>query len=944
MANIGPLDSFAFPGTYTRTLSNEVTASIAGGAKIPAVIGVGLEQDRVSLEIARGSAVGADQAIGGEDFTHNGVVDPFLVWNVIDGVNNEFHTAYKPIVDGSGYGIITNKTSSVVVTVNGVAVPVESVDGVKGVIKLVEAPAVGSTLRAALYYFKRTDSYIKNENLSVQADGTTVTFQVESGRIVDGKNGGTSATGSIVGTTVNTTAPDGTVLTVSAISATVNGASANIIAVNGGAGTFTLDTAPLAGEVVLVSYFANDLANTYDIIPVEKVNTLLTVGFKENDPFWKVGTTCILSGDNKIVWGSTALVNPGVTTVQPGKVELGSTQVHAVVVDNKYYGLQVGTAGTGSQKNFTLPYPPTRGDGTGRSLSDFTNGTPVVYSDDVLKAYVGTSYTTAIAAGPVAIAKVVGQVITLKDAPALNALVFVDQYAGNLADESWTVTAGSTGSTYAVLGTKYGTIRQVSYKNTSTISPEPSYLDNVAPFVKASAAYTGTDTYTVTGATGAFLVSSATLGNTGSFHAGQTYIDSLTGFTITTPANLSNGTLVYEVNPLFSVKTTSEYGLFGLKLDVGFTGANVVSGDTAVVTALNMVNEEEPAVGTIYTVTFDKARTDFSPKYITNRNDLVNILGPRTQGNRLHIGADLAFANGASAVIIKQIPKVAGGTDASVADYIAAIDVFDEPMSNGVRPSLMQPLSSDPQVTNYLKVSNATQSSIRYRNERMSYFGFRIGTTPDTVINRVRSLASELLVAVYPDGGFITVRDDSNTYDIQVQVGGEYVAVAMAGLDASPAQDIATPLTNKTLAGFSKLSRALTTVVASQVANAGTTVLEYIPGGTVRVMMALTTDTTSVLTRDPRIVGVSQFVQKGVRNTLDPFIGKKNLPGLTGDIETTLKQFFASLISQQLIAGVQGISAVVNSADPSTVDVTAYYSPVLPLNWIVVTLNLRSQG
>jgi len=44
----------------------------------------------------------------------------------------------------------------------------------------------------------------------------------------------------------------------------------------------------------------------------------------------------------------------------------------------------------------------------------------------------------------------------------------------------------------------------------------------------------------------------------------------------------------------------------------------------------------------------------------------------------------------------------------------------------------------------------------------------------------------------------------------------------------------------------------------------------------------------------------------------------------------------------QLIVDFKGIKDTRNTSDPSTVDVEVFYSPVLPLNWIVVTLNLRS--
>jgi hypothetical protein len=130
-------------------------------------------------------------------------------------------------------------------------------------------------------------------------------------------------------------------------------------------------------------------------------------------------------------------------------------------------------------------------------------------------------------------------------------------------------------------------------------------------------------------------------------------------------------------------------------------------------------------------------------------------------------------------------------------------------------------------------------------------------------------------------------------------------------------------------------------VVAAQLTQAGTTVLTSRFGVTT-ILMAMTTDTSSVLTRDPRIVEVKHFVQQGIRNILTPYIGQKNLPGMTTKIAASVNSYLSSLQQAQIISAFKGTAAVVDPSDPSTVDVTTYYSPVLPLNWIVATMNVSS--
>jgi hypothetical protein len=296
--------------------------------------------------------------------------------------------------------------------------------------------------------------------------------------------------------------------------------------------------------------------------------------------------------------------------------------------------------------------------------------------------------------------------------------------------------------------------------------------------------------------------------------------------------------------------------------------------------------------------------------------------------------------NGARAIALKQILKSPDTGEGTTQSYFDAIDSFDEPLQNGARPSILIALTPNQDVVNYLKSSNSVQSSIRYKNERTSYFGFAFGTKPDIASRYASSLKNEKLTGLYPDGAVIALTDEFAN-EVEYVVGGEFLAAGMAGRDVSPITDIATPLTNANLVGFRRLTRRLDNVTASQVAQSGVTVLEE-RNGNVRVRMALTTDLSSVLTRDPRVVEVKHFVQQGVRSSLDPYIGAKFLPSILGDIENTLSAYFRALKKAQLIVDFKGIKATRNTSDPSTVDVEVFYSPVLPLNWIVVTLNLRS--
>lgn len=939
---IGPLEQFVFPGTYTRTLVESPTPTAAGNPRYPALIGVGQEEERVeAFEMVRGSSSTADNIILGEIATANGQGNSF------DGSNVEVKVKHYPIVKGDGTGTLAASASDVIVIVNGEAVPVQSVDPLSGTITLVTPPLMDDLVEIN-YYFKRRDTYKEAEDLSAQADGVTSQFKVRSARIVKGDNGGVSATDSDIGRVAQIDS-NGTPVPVPVIMVTVNGVEALVETLNGGTGTFTLTSVPNPGDSVLVSYFTNNYQNTFDILPAAKVTAVVRAGYDAGRTDFLGDKDYVLANGNEIHWGNSFSIEDGVVTV--GSEVLGSDQISAVMADWRYYKAAIAT-GNGSQYSFELPWSPVNGDGTGTALADATNGTSEVFDD--LRAYVGTTLANAV---EVTITKLSGRVITLQTAPAVGESVFIDSYVSGYKDDTWTVTnivPGASGvGKYKVVGATYGKTFQVTLDGASTstatfLDSGTTSWDDVAG--SASNAYIapsrtrGNEVVTVTvDASGDFTVVSNVATGTGSGSVntgsvGQTYIDPITGFTFALET-ASAGTLVFNVTEEFTVGANYELGIPNLRYNVSTT-EGVAIGNTALLKTYNMSFDEEPAVGDVYYVSFDKAKQDFSTRYFTSLSDVKRYHGPLSQNNPVVLGAYLMFVNGAQAVAIKQIKKAPGSNDANVSDYFEAIDEFNEPLANDTRPSLLLVASSNQQVINYLKVSNQKQSSIRFKNERTSYFGFAVGTTPESAKAFAKSLKSELMTAVYPDGAVVTVPDESGN-DQDVLVGGEYVACALAGADVSPAYDVATPITNISLAGIKRLSRRLSTLDASQVAQGGVTVLET-KSGAVTVMMGLTTDLTSTLTRDPRIIETKQFIQKGVRTVCDPFIGRKLVGGVTTDVKRALHSYFGSLVSLNLISAFQGITVEVDALDPTIINVSVYYKPMFGVNWITVTHNLRS--
>lgn len=188
----GPFSTYVPPGVYTKTLAEANTVNLVSGLRIPVEIGVGQEElEQTDLELVRGSSSAIDQSIVREDVTTQFVVDDTNpnnpVFGVPNGVVTKFRVRNYPIVDGEGLGNVTNDTSRVTVTVNGVSVDVGSVVGATGYVTLSIPAQSGDNVRCS-YNFHRNDTAftddVSTQVSPTQAELTTPgfeTFVVESG-------------------------------------------------------------------------------------------------------------------------------------------------------------------------------------------------------------------------------------------------------------------------------------------------------------------------------------------------------------------------------------------------------------------------------------------------------------------------------------------------------------------------------------------------------------------------------------------------------------------------------------------------------------------------------------------------------------------------------------------------------------------------------------------
>ena len=459
----------------------------------------------------------------------------------------------------------------------------------------------------------------------------------------------------------------------------------------------------------------------------------------------------------------------------------------------------------------------------------------------------------------------------------------------------------------------------------------------ITPGVSGDNGEAATDKFTVT--------STNPLGSSGTGTPGQTYTDARTGLRFSVlPAKdgsyASGGFFTFEISQTFNVNPgIPYYAIPGLETIVTNT-VKVGVLDTANVQTFNP-SGVAPKNGDFYFISYRFLKQDYSTKIYRQFKTIEANYGPISAENRVTLAAYLAITNGAVLVAVKQVKKVVNTNQASAQSFIDAISVLATPLPGNIRPDLVTPLSTDTSVYSYLTQHCEVMSNERNASERMGFLGFASGTTPSSVQTIVKALFSSRIVAFYPDSAVITLTDELGQ-NYESLVDGSFFAAAFSGSACSPAVDVATPYTRRRVQGFTRIPRILDPVEANQTAVAGVTIMEDL-NTVVRVRQGLTTNMTSVLTRLPTVTQIDDFVHEGSRSVLDAFIGTKFLTSRSNEVETSMTGLFRQLTQQEITAAYTGISAVVDSSDPTVMDAEAFYQPIFPLLYINLRFSLRAK-
>ncbi len=261
-------------------------------------------------------------------------------------------------------------------------------------------------------------------------------------------------------------------------------------------------------------------------------------------------------------------------------------------------------------------------------------------------------------------------------------------------------------------------------------------------------------------------------------------------------------------------------------------------------------------------------------------------------------------------------------------------------------------------------------SNIKNKKERVLFIGAISGLTPDNLTGATPAAVEDIGILEGIQGETVTdilsgnIEDLANysvpdafgnTYravyfypdQIVVQAGtdnilidGFYLAAAAAGYECADV-NLANPLTNKTLTGFTILrNKMFAQQTLESLAGAGVTTLQPVAGGGHIVWGITTTQSGFPEEQEISIVFIRDRVAKTLRAGFQGFIGTPQTPDTGAILNTRAVLLLNSLVAQGLITAYADLAVVQDSVDPRQWDISVRVQPSYPVNFIYIKVNL----
>lgn len=386
----------------------------------------------------------------------------------------------------------------------------------------------------------------------------------------------------------------------------------------------------------------------------------------------------------------------------------------------------------------------------------------------------------------------------------------------------------------------------------------------------------------------------------------------------------------------------------------------------AVTTIARASSSTHVSDGDIVSITYSYANANyFQPQTFTEYDSVMTAYGlpmvsaPPSSPNSsqvfspLSMGAKLAFENGATQLICVALNPTDGTLPQQLkaayaklatnfqASIIVPVFADDLTVSSGTVAQLATTLAQD------LKTHCVTASADGYA--RIGLFGPpRNYSESDQAVNAFATAVDHKRVVLTYPTRLQTFNGSTNQV---TEIGGCYLAAALGGLLGSLPTNRG--LTKQSVAGFIGLSapvaQIMTNLFKNTLSQAGVCVAEMNRQNQLLVRHGVTTDMTSILTREISLVRISDTLFEVIQIGMEAaqLIGEPITAETVVNVKGALQGLLEQAVSSELIVAYTNLSVrqqIYPSGDPSIIECKFSYAPALPLNYITVQFQVDLQS
>lgn len=334
---------------------------------------------------------------------------------------------------------------------------------------------------------------------------------------------------------------------------------------------------------------------------------------------------------------------------------------------------------------------------------------------------------------------------------------------------------------------------------------------------------------------------------------------------------------------------------------------------------------------------YKKAESEFAPKVFTDYDSIVaeygnyDVTASGKVINSLALGAEIAFVNGVQPLVLVQ------AKNDSDYEIKVAIDKLQRDIAGITNVNVIVPLTQSGVIAAHVMGHVDYMSSTEVGKERMAYVSAIDGETATASAANASSFNHERLIYVAPGAVIKEIKDVDTGRVSQRRIPGCFAAIAVAALGLR--NDPAEPLTNKFISGFAGLGELYNESEKNLMAEKGVLVLEQ-SGFNIKVRHGITTSVAEVNSAEITLVQIKDYVIEAARTNLGTlYVGRKLMPTIVGDVQTTLTNILSQFISQEVIIGYEGVNVKRSPDDPRAIDVSFEIEAVYPLNYINISFS-----